>query len=128
MPLWIDDRDPAEPGSASANPLLATATALAPTAARAEVAAKVALLRGYPRALQAVEAAWKRYGAVGPETDADAGVALALTFGNGEVVLSQNLSAYLASWGTQGATLPMNVRPPLPQTRLFDAPGTGKGD
>ena len=128
MPLWIDDRDPAEPGSTSANPLLATATALAPTAARAEVAAKVALLRGYPRALQAVEAAWKRYGAVGPETDADAGVALALTFGNGEVVLSQNLSAYLASWGTQGATLPMNVRPPLPQTRLFDAPGTGKGD
>jgi thiamine biosynthesis lipoprotein len=127
MALWIDDRDTAEPGSTSANPLLATATALAPTAARAEVAAKVALLRGNPGALQTVEAAWKRYGAIGPETDADAGVALALTFGNGEIALSQNLSAYLATWGTQDASLAMNVWPPLRQTRPFNTPGRGKG-
>jgi thiamine biosynthesis lipoprotein len=113
IPLWIADRDPLATARGHARPMLATATALAPTAARAEVAAKVALLRGYPHALRAVEAAWERYGAVGPETDADAGVALALTFGTGEVVTSKNLWAYLASWGTQGATLPMHIDPSL---------------
>ncbi|HEV2458742.1 MAG TPA: hypothetical protein VGS80_10295, partial [Ktedonobacterales bacterium] len=92
------------------------ATALAPTAAHAEVAAKVALLRGYPDALRTVEAAWERYGAVGPETDADAGVALVLTFGNGEVAISQNLNTFLATWGTDGAPLPMAV-PPFPSHR-----------
>jgi thiamine biosynthesis lipoprotein len=113
VPLWIDDID--SPGPTGDGPLIATATALAPTAARAEFAAKVALLRGYPDALRAVEAAWERYGAVGPELDADAGVALVLAFGNGEVELSTNLSAYLATWGTRGAALPMTVCPPVPQ-------------
>lgn len=112
MRLWIGDADTRQGSSvAEAEPLIATATVLAPTAARAEVAAKVALLRGYPDALRGVEAAWERYGAVGPETDVDAGVALALTFGSGEITLSSNFRAYLETWGTEGAALPMNVLP-----------------
>jgi FAD:protein FMN transferase len=110
VPLWTDGDGGARDDEAAA-PLIATATALAPTAAQAEVAAKVALLRGYPRALRAVEAAWERYGAVGPETDADAGIALVLTFGNGRTALSANVDAYLASWGTDGAVLPMVFSP-----------------
>jgi thiamine biosynthesis lipoprotein len=113
IPLWIDDRDAPGQERVSAASRLATATALAPTAAQAEVAAKVALLRGYPQALRAVEAAWARYGAVGPAADADAGVALALVFGDGTVALSQNLAAYLATLGTHGASLPLNVHPSL---------------
>jgi len=79
--------------------LIATATALAPTAARAEVAAKVALLRGYPIALQAVEAAWNA-----PRRDripvrADEGVALLLILGNGAVVISHHMNAYLEGQG-----------------------------
>lgn len=85
---------------------MATATALAPTAAHAEVAAKVALLRGYPAALRAVEDAWARYGAVGPEANCDAGVALVLILGTGDVMLSSNMADYLATWGTAGAALP----------------------
>lgn len=113
--LWLDDRDtPTLAQMYGGERLIATATALAPTTARAEVAAKVALLRGYPVALRSVEAAWERYGAVGPEDDADAGVALVLTFGDGDVALSKNLSAYLATWGTDGASLPMNVLSPRP--------------
>jgi thiamine biosynthesis lipoprotein len=109
LPLWIDaDDNPANDPAAA--PLLATATAFAPTAARAEVGAKVALLRGYPQALRAVEATWERYGALGPETDADVGIALALTLGTGEVVTSHNLAAYLATWGTAGAHLPLLIR------------------
>ncbi|MFI5271706.1 MAG: FAD:protein FMN transferase [Ktedonobacterales bacterium] len=107
--LWIDDRDPAV--SRDGTPLIATATALAPTAARAEVAAKVALLRGYPHALHAVDAAWERYGAVSPDTDVDAGIALVLALGSGEIAQSRHLPAYLASWGTAGASLPMTVLP-----------------
>jgi thiamine biosynthesis lipoprotein len=110
--VWIDERDSPAPGERDGAQLVATATALAPTAAQAEVAAKVALLRGHPNALRTVEAAWARYGAVGPATDADAGVALILTFGNGEVALSGNLRSYLDSWGTQGAALSMNVAMP----------------
>ena len=111
VPLWVAEDD-------TPNSLLATATAFAPTAARAEVAAKLALLRSYPFALTAVESAWERYGAVGPEDDADAGVALALVFGDGAVVYSRNLDAYLATWGTDGAGLPMVVRPALPYLSL----------
>ncbi len=113
MTLWIDGSD--EPGS-----LIATATAFAPTATQAEVAAKVALLRGYPGALSAVESAWERYGAVGPANDCDAGVALALVFGSGEVMFSKNIAAYLASWGTDGAPLPMVVRSTLPPLTLAE--------
>ena len=54
--LWIDEGDERSE-TRNGGPLIATATALAPTAARAEVAAKVGLLRGYPTALRAVEAA-----------------------------------------------------------------------
>ena len=100
--LWIDERDDAD-----GERLIATATALSPTAARAEVAAKVALLRGYPDALRAVEASWARYGALGPKDDADAAVALLLVLGNGRVVLSANFEAYLQTWGTDGAALPL---------------------
>jgi FAD:protein FMN transferase len=104
MRAWLNDDD------AGAG-VVATATALAPTAARAEVAAKVALLRGAHEALRAVEAAWDRYGALGPADDADVGVALVLTFGNGEVATSANLMNYLATVGTLGASLPMRVAP-----------------
>jgi FAD:protein FMN transferase len=102
--VWLD-------GANTDDGTVATATALAATAARAEVAAKVALLRGAPDALRAVEAAWQRYGAVGPADDADAGVALVLTFGNGKVTASANLLEYLATAGTAGAMLPMNIAP-----------------
>ena len=100
--LWLDKRDDQD-----GETLIATATAMAPTAARAEVAAKVALLRGYPDALRAVEASWERYGALGPDDDADAAVALLLVLGSGRVVLSSNVEAYLRGWGTQGAALPL---------------------
>jgi len=102
--VWIsDDRDPA----ADPRTLIAAATALAPTAAHAEVAAKVALLRGYPQALRAVEAAWAEWVAradagqtVAPYSDA--GVALVLTLGTGEVAPSSNLGAYLETLGGGG--------------------------
>jgi FAD:protein FMN transferase len=83
--------------------LIATATTLAPTAARAEVAAKVALLRGYPAALEAVEAAWNEGGANGTHAAAEEGVALLLVMGDGQIVLSNNMNAYLAICGAGGA-------------------------
>ncbi|HKT37276.1 MAG TPA: FAD:protein FMN transferase [Ktedonobacterales bacterium] len=113
IPLWTAGGD--EPDA-----LIATATAFAPTAAQAEVAAKMALLRGYPGALAAVESAWERYGALGPRDDSDAGVALALVFGTGEIVFSKNLNEYLATWGTQGAMLPMMVGSALPPLTLAE--------
>ena len=108
--LWIDDDDAAAPNS-GAEQLIATATALAPTAARAEVAAKVALLRGYPRALREVEAAWDRPIRLGQgdPVDADTAVALVLSFGTGTVEVSGNLEAYLATWGTRGVRLPTSA-------------------
>ena len=66
--------------------LIATATALAPTAAEAEVQAKVALLRGFPHALQAVEDGWA--------ADPAAGCALILILGSGALEPSLNLDAY----------------------------------
>ena len=113
VPLWVDGGD--EPAA-----LLATATAFATTAARAEVAAKLALLRGYPLALSAVESAWERYGALGPEDDPDAGVALALVAGDGSITFSRNLTEYLASWGTEGAPLKVVVSPSVPYLSLDD--------
>jgi hypothetical protein len=97
---------------------MATATALAPTATQAEVAAKVALLRGYPAALRAVERAWGRPGALrwvepddlqSPASPMDENVALLLTFGDGAVVASQNMRQYLATWATQGAGVPPRI-------------------
>jgi hypothetical protein len=97
--VWVDATDD-RPG---AEPLIATATALAPTAAHAEVATKVALLRGYPQALDIVAAAWKsreaseQNGAYG-----DVGVALILVLGTGEVICSTNFQDYLATMGGGG--------------------------
>lgn len=107
--LWIDARDDGDLDDAG-NPLIATATALAPTAARAEVAAKLALLRGYPAALAAVESAWTGGRAAEPPLDdADTGVALALVLGTGEVKLSANMAEWLATWGTADAPVPLYV-------------------
>ncbi len=111
--LWIGGDTPRQ----SDQRLLATATALAPTAAQAEVAAKVALLRGAPEAIEAVEAAWDRFGAFDARGDShaqgadDSGVALFLTSGDGEFMMSRNMQDYLASWGTEGAALPVRIPP-----------------
>jgi thiamine biosynthesis lipoprotein len=99
IPLWT----PLNPERSNAAHLIATATALAPTAARAEVAAKVALLRGYPEALEAVEAAWDKQGARGAYVSAEEGVALLLVLGDGRIVLSANMNEYLATCGVGGA-------------------------
>jgi FAD:protein FMN transferase len=97
--LWIDAAD----DHAAAGALIATATALAPTAARAEVAAKVALLRGYPDALDLVDAAWKAAGAPTPDAAyGDDGVALILVMGTGQVACSIHLREYLATLGGGG--------------------------
>ncbi len=97
--VWISFRGEEEDASAR---LIATATALAPTAARAEVAAKVALLRGYPDALHAVERAW----AGDAEMKADKGVALLLVLGTGKVVVSANMQDYLDTCGGGGMLWP----------------------
>ncbi|HEU0027185.1 MAG TPA: FAD:protein FMN transferase [Ktedonobacterales bacterium] len=92
--IWLDAADdrPDEP------PLIASASAFAPTAAEAEVAAKVALLLGYPAALEAVEAVEESTD--GAVSDADRpGIALLLTLGTGAVVFSSNLPTYLARMG-----------------------------
>lgn len=115
MPIWTgaDLERPDAPARA-----LAMVTALAPTAERAEVAAKLALLRGYAEAARAVESAWARYGAIGPANDLDASVALLFTFSDGEIMPSANARAWLATYGSAGAEIPMYVSPagvePLP--------------
>lgn len=100
--VYVDGTD-ARDGQTAAS-LIATATALAPTAAHAEIAAKVALLRGYPDALFAVEAAWSRYAEnpAAPRPYGDSGVALILVLGNGVVKCSENLHAYLETLGGGG--------------------------
>ncbi len=100
--LWMPPaaKDLEEPGAAQ---LIATATALAPTAALAEVAAKVALLRGYPEALEAVEAAWSERGSHKTPASAEEGVALLLVLGDGQIALSTNMNDYLATCGAGGA-------------------------
>ncbi len=95
--LWMPERGE-DATDANAGQLIATATALAPTAARAEVAAKVALLRGYPAALEAVEADWKKPGT----QQANEGVALLLALGNGQIIVSSNMNEYLATCGAGG--------------------------
>jgi FAD:protein FMN transferase len=73
------------------NDLIAAATALAPSAVQAEVAAKVALLRGFPHALHAVEDAW--------QSSPELGVALILVLGSGAVWCSLNIESYLQQYG-----------------------------
>jgi thiamine biosynthesis lipoprotein len=94
--IWIDPSDDEVDA-----PLLAAATALAPTAAHAEVAAKVAVLRGYPDALHLVAEAWD---ARANRTDVygNANVALMLILGTGDVATSAQLQNYLATLGGGG--------------------------
>lgn len=95
--LWMSSED----DGPEASTLIASATALAPTAAHAEAAAKVALLHGYPDALRAVEAAWDlNAGEAAPYTDQ--GVALLLVMGDGRVICSENLRDWLATSGGGG--------------------------
>jgi thiamine biosynthesis lipoprotein len=70
----------------AARTLIATATAFAETATEAEIAAKVALFRGFPDALSAVEDAW----AATPDT----GTALLVVLGGGQLHASLNLDAW----------------------------------
>lgn len=98
--LWMQPDDAAAEAGGDMGQLIATATALAPTAARAEVAAKVALLRGYPDALSAVEAAWEQRSERGAQQlPADQAVGLLLVMGNGDVLMSRNMEAYLETCG-----------------------------
>lgn len=85
----------AAPDADRAPPRMASATALARTAAHAEVAALIALRRGYPKALQGVEAAWQDDKASRPHLSVDRSVALLLVLESGEVVCSAHLEAYL---------------------------------
>lgn len=111
LPLWTLDGAVGAPSltEAACEPLIATVTALASTGARAEAATKVALARGETAALAAVERAWRRWGAIGPEDASDVGVALIITLSDGRIRVSRNLDAWLASWGTAAAALPMYV-------------------
>ncbi|HZC79885.1 MAG TPA: FAD:protein FMN transferase, partial [Ktedonobacterales bacterium] len=99
--LWIDAEGARGESEGEEDSLIATATALAPTAAQAEVAAKVALLRGYPRALQTVEAEWQRASSFAGD-GCVRGEALLLILGSGRVVCSEHLRAYLATAGGGG--------------------------
>ncbi|MGE5335487.1 MAG: FAD:protein FMN transferase, partial [Nitrososphaerota archaeon] len=108
IPLWIDasdndnnDNDNNDNQDDSSR-LIATATALAPTAAQAEVAAKVALLRGYPEALHQVESAWDAEHAADAAPYSDGGVALMLILGNGSIVCSANIHEFLSTVGGGG--------------------------
>lgn len=107
LPLWTSDDTGRDIDHLGWEPLIASVTALAPTGAHAEVATKVALARGYTRAMAIVEEAWERWGAVGPKGECDAGVALIFTLSDGRVVHSANLAAWLDAWGTETAPLPM---------------------
>jgi thiamine biosynthesis lipoprotein len=82
--------------------LIATVTAFAPTTAHAEVAAKVALLRGYPEALERVARGWKadRRRPRPPYGDVD--TALLLVMGSGAVHISAHLESWLNRYGGGG--------------------------
>lgn len=115
--LWIDSdsRRISETGEPD-RPWIQAATAFAPTAAHAEVAAKVALLRGYPTALEIVDGAWtaliaraggddgtaSSLGALPIAPYGDEGVALLLTLETGAVVYSAHLAQYLNTLGGGG--------------------------
>jgi thiamine biosynthesis lipoprotein len=94
--IWIDEDDTPQSGY----PLIVTSTALASTSAQAEVAAKVAILRGYPLALEVVESAWKSGTQVNGYDDFP--VALLLLLSDGQVVTSTNFNDYLQRFGGNG--------------------------
>jgi hypothetical protein len=73
--------------------LIAAATAFAATASEAEVAAKIALLHGFPHALDAVEDAW----AETPGT----GAALLVALGGGKLHASLNLEAWFQHYSVE---------------------------
>lgn len=105
--LWIDADDSAN--GAGDEPLIMAVTALAPTAAHAEVAAKVAIMQGYPLALHTVERAWnetpddQRTGRTPPPDGYGAApVALILTLSTGDMVCSKHLQEYLTVFGGGG--------------------------
>lgn len=89
---------------------IASVTALAPTAAQAEAATKIALLTGYPGALTpTLYGGIARAGALGQLVPAHA-VALLVVLGNGQWFLSGDFDDYLRSWATEGASVPYTVR------------------
>ena len=73
--------------------LIAAATAFAETATEAEVAAKIALLRGFPHALEAVDDAWTAT----PGT----GTALLVALGGGRLHASSNLDAWFQHYSVE---------------------------
>ena len=97
--IWLNTGAPLPEG----DDLIATATAFAPTAAHAEVAAKVALLRGFPDAMERVARGWKsdRRRPRPPYGDVD--VALLLVMGSGAVHVSAHLEAWLDRYGGGGS-------------------------
>ena len=99
MDLWIDVSDNEREDLSS---LIASVTALAPTAAHAEVAAKVALLRGYPDALTQVEQSWDASRVADAVPYGDGAVALLLILGNGSIVCSANIHEFLSHVGGGG--------------------------
>ncbi len=93
--LWID---PEDDHAATPFPLIASATAIAPSAAQAEVAAKVALLHGYPMALGESETAWNQREPGAHDDRFETGnQALLLLLGMGEITISRHLRDYLAT-------------------------------
>lgn len=106
--LWIDADD--SPPGAGDEPLIMAVTAFAPTAAHADVAAKVAIMQGYPQALRTVERAWAQKTDDAPSGQAEiaahfgpAPVALIPALGTGETVCSANLHDYLTAFGGGGS-------------------------
>ena len=95
VPSPWDVPEEAVPNEIESSSFIATAAALARTAAHAEVAALVALQRGYPEALHVVESAWRDDKASRPHLPVDHDVALLLVLNNGEVMFSENMEAYL---------------------------------
>jgi thiamine biosynthesis lipoprotein len=96
--IWLNTSEPAPEG----DDLIATATAFAPTAAHAEIAAKVALLRGYPDALERVARGWKSDRRRLRPLYGDVDVALLLVMGSGAVYISAHLEAWLNRYGGGG--------------------------
>ncbi len=107
-PLWIDADD--HTLDTTHMPRIVAVMAFAPTAAHAEVAAKVAIIQGYPEALRTVERAWEQTGPHrghdGSAGDTDgygaAPVALLLALATGEMVRSANLNDYLLTYASGG--------------------------
>jgi FAD:protein FMN transferase len=97
--VWLNTGVPTLEG----DDLIATATAFAPTTAHAEVAAKVALLRGYPEAMDRVARGWKSDRRRPRPSYGDVDVALLLVMGSGAVHVSAHLEAWLGRYGGGGS-------------------------